>query len=107
MGDVVIIKGDERNRAHWKTGIVEKLIEGKDKVVRGVRLRAGKDHLERAVQHLYPLELCCDRRNNQSDVSGNEKQHDETRRPTRNAAAIARIMIEDQAIDENAVPQIE
>ena len=25
-----------------------------------VRLRAGKNHLERVVQHLYPLKLSCD-----------------------------------------------
>ena len=61
VGDMVIIKGGERNHAHWKTGIVDKLISGRDGVVRAVRLRAGKSFLERAVQHLYPLELSCDR----------------------------------------------
>ena len=61
VGDMVIIKGDERNHAHWKTGIVNKLISRRDGVVRAVRLRAGKSFLERAVQHLYPLELSCDR----------------------------------------------
>ena len=37
-----------------------KLIEGRDGVVRGARLRAGKSYLERAIQHLCPMELCCD-----------------------------------------------
>lgn len=37
-GDVVIIKGDETNRAHWNMGIVTKLIQGRDGVVRAVRL---------------------------------------------------------------------
>ena len=60
-GDVVIIKGDEKDRNQWKLGIVEEPIPGKDGIVRAVRLRAGKNHLERAVQHLYPLELSCDR----------------------------------------------
>ena len=33
---------------------------GRDGVLRAARLRPGKHHLERAVQHLYPLELLCD-----------------------------------------------
>ncbi|KAK3725256.1 hypothetical protein QZH41_001288 [Actinostola sp. cb2023] len=45
-GDVMIIKSDERNRRKWKLGIVDQLFEGRDGVVRGVRLRAGKSYLE-------------------------------------------------------------
>ena len=56
-GDVVIIKGDEKNRGFWKLGIVTSLIKGKDGVVRGVKLRAGKGIMERPLQHVYPLEL--------------------------------------------------
>jgi hypothetical protein len=62
VGDVVIVRSDERNRAKWPLGIVEKLFPGKDGVVRAVKLRAGKTYLERPVQHLYPLELSCDKR---------------------------------------------
>ena len=60
-GDVVLIKGEERNRGRWRFSIVEQLIQGRDGVVRGVRLRAAKSYLERPVQHLYPLKLFCDR----------------------------------------------
>eukprot|EP00794_Sanderia_malayensis_P014442 gene14442-biopygen11541 len=63
IGDVVIIKNDERNRGKWNLGIVEELIEGKDKVVRGAKVRTAKSLLERAIQHLYPLELTCDTEN--------------------------------------------
>ena len=59
-GDVVLIKSDERNRAHWKIGIVKKVMPGKDGKIRAVRLRAGQDFLERAPEHLFPLELQCD-----------------------------------------------
>ena len=59
-GDVMIIKSDEKNRGKWQLGIVEKLIRGRDELVRAVKLRAGKSHLERPIQHLYPLELSCD-----------------------------------------------
>ena len=60
-GDVVLIKGSERNRGKWNIGIVVKLIKGRDGVVRALRLRAGKSYLERAIQQLYPMELSCDR----------------------------------------------
>ena len=60
VGDVMLIKGEQRNRAKWKIGIVSKLISGKDGVVRGAVLKSGRDTLERAVQHLYPMELNCD-----------------------------------------------
>ena len=60
-GDVVIIKGDEKNRGQWKLGIVDELFPGSDGVIRAIKMRAGKCYLERPIQHLYPLELSCDR----------------------------------------------
>lgn len=36
------------------------MFTGKNGVIRAVRLRSGRDRLERAVQQLYPLELSCD-----------------------------------------------
>ena len=61
VGEVVIIQDESRNRNSWKLGIVERLIVGRDGIVRGAKLRAGKGVLERAVQQVYPLELSCDR----------------------------------------------
>lgn len=59
-GDVCIIKDDNKDRNKWKLGIVEELIPGRDGIVRAVKLRAGRNYLERAVQQLHPLELSCD-----------------------------------------------
>ena len=56
----MVIKSDDRKRNYWPLGIVERLIEGKDGVVRAVRLRGGRDQLERAIEYLHPLELICD-----------------------------------------------
>ena len=39
-GDVVLIKGDERNRGQWKIGVVVKLIEGRDGIVRAVKIES-------------------------------------------------------------------
>ena len=62
-GDVVMIKGKEKNRGMWKIGVVESLITGRDGVTCAVKLRAGKSsYLERAIQHLYSLELQCQER---------------------------------------------
>ena len=103
-GDVVIIKGDDKNRAHWKLGVVKKMYEGSDDVVRAVKLRAGKSYMERAVQHLYPLELSCDKTNGEeSELNPKSPEF----RPRRNAAEIARLNISDQAEIEQRSPHIE
>ena len=69
IGDVVVIQSSERNRNCWPLGTVEELIEGRDGVVRCAKLRAGRSHLERSIQHLYPLELSCDKENLQGDTT--------------------------------------
>ena len=69
VGDVVIVKSPERNRNSWPLGIVQRLIVGRDGVVRGARLRTGRSYIERPVQHLYPLELSCDRAGDQGTAT--------------------------------------
>ena len=97
-GDVVIIKGEERNRGLWKLGIVEELFPGRDGVVRSVRLRPGKSYLERPIQHLYPLELSCDRTADVPNRTLNPQAP--VFRSTRDAAVAARVRIQSQAEDE-------
>ena len=60
IGDVVLIQNEERNRGKLNIGIITKLIQGSDGVLRGARLRAGKSYLEWAIQQLCPMELSCD-----------------------------------------------
>ena len=60
VGNVVIIRGESKNRNLWKLAIVTALITGSDGIVRAAKLKSGKETLERASQHLYPLELACD-----------------------------------------------
>ena len=59
IGDIVIIKGEEQNRNLWRLGIATELFKGKDRIARAAQIRCGKSNLERAVQHLYPMELHC------------------------------------------------
>ena len=42
VGQVLLIKNDERNRSKWNLGVVVKLLKGRDCIVRAMRLRAGK-----------------------------------------------------------------
>ena len=97
VGDVVIIKSDERNRGEWPLGIVEQLYQGKDGVVRAVKLRAGKSFVERPVQHLYPLELSCDKQANQKTMELNVEATEFRLR--RDAAVAARIRNQQLADD--------
>ena len=104
VGDVVLIKSDERNRAHWKIGIVKNVMPGKDGKIRAVRLRAGQDCLERAPEHLFPLELQCDvepeRPADQLNPSAREFH-------PRTSKAIAKCKISDQAEEGSKVPYVE
>ena len=99
VGDVVLIQSTERNRNCWPLGIVEQLIEGRDGVVRGARLRAGRSHLERPIQHLFPLELSCDRENVQRDTTPLNPTAP-VFRPRRDAAVAARFRMQEVAEDE-------
>ena len=99
VGDVVVIQSPEQNRNCWPLGIVEQLIEGRDGVVRGARLRAGRSHLEHPIQHLYHLELSCDKEN----VQRNMTPLDPTApvfRPRRDAAVAASLRMQEVAEEE-------
>ena len=98
IGDVVIIKSEEKNRGKWPLGIVEELITGNDGVVRGARLCTGKSHIERAIQHLYPLELSCDRQQLPAPVQMNPAAA--PFRPRRDAAIAARLRVQDITQEE-------
>ena len=79
-------------------GIVEELITGNDGVVRGARLCTGKSHIERAIQHLYPLELSGDRQQLPAPVQMNPAAA--PFRPRRDAAVAARLRVQDITQEE-------
>ena len=96
VGDVVILKSEERNRNCWPLGTIEKLIVGRDGVVRAAKVRTRKTVLERAIQHLYPLELSCDRSKDATPLNPTAPPF----RPRRDAAAAAELRIQDIANDD-------
>ena len=95
-GHVVIIEGPGRNRNHWTIGIVDSLIIRKDGVKRAAKVRTGKSTLERAIQKLYSLELRCDSKL-QDQIKAIEEIKENRKQTPRNATAIARIRMQDQA----------
>ena len=92
-----MIKGEEQNRAQWNIGIITEVYPGKDYKVRVVKLRAVKSYLERAVQHLYPMEISCDVAPSTEEPTINVNA--EEFQPRRNASEIARISIIDLVND--------
>ena len=77
-------------------GVVENLVTGRDRVVRGVNVRVtvtkGKPvHLSRPVQKLYPLEVRSERERTKTNNLCNRSLENPTRKvPRRNAAPDAR-----------------
>ena len=96
VGDVLILKSEERNRNCWPLGIMQKLIAGRDGVVRAAKVRTQKTVLERAIQHLYPLELLCDRSNDATPLNPTAPLF----RSRQDAAAAAELRILDIANDD-------
>ena len=75
---------------------MESLITGRDGIIRAARMRARKGVLERAVQHLYPLELSVDR----APKARNLNPAVPSFRPRRAAAVVAEERIKEITNDE-------
>ena len=99
VGGVVILKTDEKSRGKWPLGIIEELIVGKDGVVRAVQVRTGKNQLQRAIQHLFPLELSCDRRSEEVQLNPEVESFKPKRQAAQNAGERIREIIPEE--DEN------
>ena len=103
INNVVMIKGDEKNREKWKIGIIENIFVAKDNTIRSIRICTGKNIIERPIQLLYPMDLHCDSKsttsNNQDGKTLNINA--EEIRPKRSAAAAAEQRIRDIANNEN------
>ena len=61
-----------------------KLILGRDGMIFGAKLKTNNGYLEQAIQHLYPIELCCDILNAKTKLNA----HTQQLHPKRNTAAV-------------------
>ena len=57
MGEVVLVVADSKNRHEWHHGLVCELLNGKDGVVRGVRMIVRNKIMEQSLQLVCPLEI--------------------------------------------------
>ena len=78
LGDVVLIEDDSQKRNRWKIGRIIELVEGRDGIIRGAKLRTTKPEggvttLFRPLQRLFPLEI----------GSKNEDREDDTTNVTK------------------------
>ena len=59
--DVVTVHEDSKKRGSWKMAVIEKLVKGKDGVIRGADIRVitkgRQTRMSRPVQKLYPIEV--------------------------------------------------
>ena len=57
VGDVILL-GDQIPRSQWRLAKIVQLIRGKDEVVRAAQIKTSNGMvLQRAIQHLYPMEI--------------------------------------------------
>ena len=96
-GNVIVIYSEDRSRGKWPLGIIEALHTGRDEVIRGAKLRARSGHIDRPVNHLYPLKLMCGRTplTPQAQLNPNIPEF----RPARDSAVAASMRIHDIAND--------
>ena len=61
IGDVVAVYNESKRHGEWRFAVIESLIKGNDKVVKGANIRViakGKPlRMSRPVQKLYPIEV--------------------------------------------------
>ena len=76
---------------------------GKDNTIRSIRLRTGKNVIERPIQLLHPMELHCDSKSTTSNTQDDKtlNVNAEEFQPKRSAAAAAEQRIRDIANNEN------
>ncbi|XP_011407292.1 PREDICTED: uncharacterized protein LOC105314682 [Amphimedon queenslandica] len=104
VGDIVIVKSNEKRRGFWNLGKVESIIPERDGLIRGATVRVATGGrkstlLNRPVQHLHPWEI-----NHQEEESSQDQPqgqgHKETARPRRAATFEARDCIMAQTLDD-------
>ena len=92
VGDVVIVFEENKKRAQWKTAVVERLIKGKDEIIRGAEVRVittGKRlRISRPIQKLYPLEIRATLEKNEGVKKTLVSKSDTPRRNPKRAAAL-------------------
>ena len=59
IGEIVLIKGEEKYRGQWKIGVIQEFVKGRDGVIRGAKLKTVSGVRERPLQLLLPDGIVC------------------------------------------------
>ena len=57
IGDIVLLKEDHKPRLSWRKGKIEAFIVGKDNIIRGVKILAYQNKLQKTATLKRPLQL--------------------------------------------------
>ena len=106
-GVVVLIQGDQKVRGRRNIEIVMKLNRGRDGAVRSARTKSAKSMLERAIQHLYPMELSCNLTTETGENSASLNVNAREYIPERMTAVAAKLQIRDAAEYQRELPTAE
>ena len=127
--DIVVVHSEKLPRSLWKLGKIERVIPGRDGLIRGALIRVAKrgreaTHLSRAISLLYPLETVIGTTTNDSptgdedtatdqnssqvsdtvvtqDTTSKDNESPPHKRPSRRAAFEARDRTISQALSED------
>ncbi|XP_028390705.1 uncharacterized protein LOC114515614 [Dendronephthya gigantea] len=100
VGEIVLVLGEEKNRAEWRRGKVVQLIKGKDNVVRGVKILTKGHTIERPLPLVCSLELKQPEVLEVNQTETDENPATEERKSKRRAAKEAEQRIRGLMIDE-------
>ena len=107
IGDVVLIKEENKSRMLWRKGLVTKLIKGKDNLIRGAELKVYQPslskctHINRPLQLLVPFEATQERTPDGKEITNRtdnyiEKLVKPRRLAAQNADILRRLTTEDE-----------
>ena len=55
LGDVVLIRGEQRNRGKWQIGIIESFVISREGVIRGARSNVEAEEYKVTIQCMYQM----------------------------------------------------
>lgn len=101
--DVVMIKGDEKNRQNWEIKIIENIFMGKDNTNISIRICTRETIIERPIHLLYPLRLYYDLKTTTSNTQEGKRLSDNAKefRPKSSVTTVAKQRIRDITEDKN------
>ena len=105
VGDVVQVH-DDTKRVNWRLAVVERVIEGKDGLIRAADIKTSTGFTNRPITKLYPLEVTSTTHTtNKPPTCSVPTKPTEPTTPTRRAAQVAREKLKNWASELSRPPE--